>query len=489
MRAWHRAAALTVFVLAAAPPRGAAQTSMGDSAWTRREYASAAAAYRRALAGDSLDPRANQRLGLMLAWDGHRDSAFVHLRRARQKDPGDLETRLTEARVLAWDGKIAAAIARYDSLLDEHPGHADAMVGRAQALAWRGDLRAAERQYLAVLDAEPRNSDAMVGLGYLDHWRKRERAARERAEQALAQDSTNAGARALRAAVHVATRPRLESSFTWSNDSDRNTAWGQVATASGPLVGRLRGTAAARAMELSDPVRNATSLGGEAGLVWAGERTEVAVGAGARRLSVGPAARTGASYRARASHRLARSLTLAGGYSRQPFDETAGLIERGLDLEVLDGGAQLVVLSGLTLQAGVEAAWVSDGNHRTSFTAALSQQVGRHVTLGLAGRSVGYDQAGIGYFSPDRFGVMEATAGYRLDSGSWTVAALGALGAQRVRRDASAQSQWHANLRLGRRWGAGNRVELFGLVTNSALSSTTGAFRSRALGLALGLGL
>ncbi len=43
--------------------------------------------------------------------------------------------------------------------------------------------------------------------------------------------------------------------------------------------------------------------------------------------------------------------------------------------------------------------------------------------------------------------------------------------------------------RLGRRWGDGNRVEGFGGVTNSAVSSTTGAFRYRTAGVLLRLGL
>jgi hypothetical protein len=42
---------------------------------------------------------------------------------------------------------------------------------------------------------------------------------------------------------------------------------------------------------------------------------------------------------------------------------------------------------------------------------------------------------------------------------------------------------------VGPRWGAGNRVELFGLITNSAVSSTSGAFRYRSAGLLARLAL
>ncbi|MDQ3222461.1 MAG: tetratricopeptide repeat protein, partial [Gemmatimonadota bacterium] len=65
----------------------------------------------------------------------------------------------------------------------------------------------------------------------------------------------------------------------------------------------------------------------------------------------------------------------------------------------------------------------------------------------------------------------------------------GTAGAQQVGKEGAAQSEWHIEGRLGRRWGVGNRVELFGLVTNSAVSSTSGAFRSRSAGLTVRVGL
>jgi hypothetical protein len=100
-----------------------------------------------------------------------------------------------------------------------------------------------------------------------------------------------------------------------------------------------------------------------------------------------------------------------------------------------------------------------------------------------------YEQPGVGYFSPDRFSVLEATAGYGIEKMSWTASLGGGLGAQQVGRRGSAQSEWHIEGRLGRRWGLGNRVELFGLVTNSAVSSTSGAFRYRSAGVLVRLGL
>jgi hypothetical protein len=65
----------------------------------------------------------------------------------------------------------------------------------------------------------------------------------------------------------------------------------------------------------------------------------------------------------------------------------------------------------------------------------------------------------------------------------------GGLGGQQIGRKGAAQTEWHIESRLARRWGAGNRIEIFGLVTNSAVSSTTGAFRYRSAGIILRLGI
>jgi hypothetical protein len=85
--------------------------------------------------------------------------------------------------------------------------------------------------------------------------------------------------------------------------------------------------------------------------------------------------------------------------------------------------------------------------------------------------------------------VLEATGGYNLERKSWIGGLSGGLGAQQIGERGAAQTEWHIEGRLGRRWGVGNRVELFGLITNSAVSSTSGAFRYRSAGVSLRLGL
>jgi hypothetical protein len=260
--------------------------------------------------------------------------------------------------------------------------------------------------------------------------------------------------------------------------------------ASGPLGSGVGIFGSVNALETSDPVRQATRVGGELGLTLAAGHFQLTGAGGARRLNPETASpRTVATYRGQLRYRPVPALGFGISYSRIPFDEIASLIERELDMELLEAGFDARPLPGLTVYAGGGELWLSDGNSRWSGSAGLTQKLLRHFFIGAFGRTLSYDHRGIGYFSPDRFSVLEGTAGYNLESGSWIGSLGGGIGAQQVGKQGTAQSEWHLEARLGQRWGNGNRVEAFGLVTNSAVSSTTGAFRYRSGGLLVRLGL
>jgi len=485
-----RRAVLVLCLLASPATRLGAQQREGDEAWNQGRFDDARAAYARVLASDSTEFRANLRMGLMLAWQRKQDSALVLIARARRADPSDLEARLIEAKVMAWDGRHADAIVRYDSVLAEHPGLIEAELGRARARGWRGDLTGAERGYRAVLAVEPANADALAGLGYVYHWQGRDVAADRYARAALAADSTNEAGRELRTDIRAATGPSTEAAANWSNDSDRNTTCWQTLGASAPLAPGVRVFGSLGLLEASDPVRDATRAGGEAGLSWAVGDVELTGAAGARRLSPDTgAARTSETYRGGLSWRPVRWLGVSVAYARYPFDEIASLIERNLNLEALDAGLDATLARGLSIYGGGSGVWFSDGNHRTGASAGITQTTRGGLFVGAYGRTLAYERRGLGYFSPNRFRLLEGLAGYSLDRGRWAGRLSGGLGAQQIGRDGVAQSEWHIEARLGRRWGTGNRLDLFGAVTNSDVSSTSGAFRYRNAGVSLKLGL
>jgi hypothetical protein len=364
------------------------------------------------------------------------------------------------------------------------------VLGSTQVSAWKGDLLTAERGYRILLTRNSRDVEARVGLGYVYLWEGREAAAGRQAGYALAIDSTHKAARELRRLVRSNTRPSVEASANWSNDSDHNTSFWQTLTTSAPLGGGVGIFGSVNALETSDPFREATRVGGELGLTIAAGRLQLTGAGGARRLNPEIAApRTVATYRGLIRYRPTSALGLGVSYSRIPFDEIASLIERELDMDLLEAGFDARPLSGLTVYGGGGVLWLNDGNSRWSVSAGLTQKLLRHFFVGAFGRTLSYDHAGIGYFSPNRFSVLEGLAGYSLERGRWSASLSGGAGAQQVGKDGAAQSEWHLEGRLGQRWGSGNRVEVFGLVTNSAVSSTTGAFRYGSAGILVRLGL
>jgi hypothetical protein len=177
------------------------------------------------------------------------------------------------------------------------------------------------------------------------------------------------------------------------------------------------------------------------------------------------------------------------GYARAPFDEIAALMERDLDLESVDAGLDATVARGLSIYGGGGGVWFSDGNHRTNASVGVTQSLPKRFFVGAYGRTLAYQRRGLGYFSPDRFRLLEGLAGYNLDAGRWDGRFSAGFGAQQISRGGAAQSEWHLDARLGRRWGVGNRLDVFGAVTNSAVSSTSGAFRYRTAGVSVRLGL
>ena len=210
-------------------------------------------------------PDQDLRTALLLARQDKLDSASVYLARARAADPQNAEIRLAQARVLSWRHRYAEAVAGYDSLLAEQPRLPDALLGKAQVNAWQGRLDEAKRGYRAVLIQNPRYVDALVGLGYVYHWQGQEDRAERAARSALAIDSTHQGARTLLQSLGE-VGSALDAAATWSNDSDDNTAFGQLLSTTVVLGGGVKAFAAVNALEASDRTLDDTRYGGEAGL-------------------------------------------------------------------------------------------------------------------------------------------------------------------------------------------------------------------------------
>jgi tetratricopeptide (TPR) repeat protein len=502
----------------------AAQQREADDAWAQGRYEAAKRGYERVLIQNPHSVRANLRLGILVSWDGKLDSSLVLISRARAADPLDVDAALVHARVRSWNKQYTAALATYDSILSRHPELRDAELGRAQTLswagrlpeadsmyrrlirvnsadreaglgqaqvsAWRGKLQAADQGYRAILTRHPQDIEAMTGLAYVQYWRGKVADARRLLATALAVDSTHRSARELLRTIEDATRPAAEGTAAWSNDSDRNTSFWQTLGTTIPTGDHVTLAGSVNALETSDPVRDGQRFGAEGGLSLTFGSVTLSGAGGARRIipELAPS-RTSATYRGRLGFRPAAAIGIHAGYSRMPFDEIAALMERALDMEIFEAGFDARPFRGLVMYASGSQLWLSDGNSRSGAVAGISQKIGRRLSLGAFGRRLSYERRAIGYFSPDRFSVLEGTAVYTVETRTWGASIGGGLGAQQVGQNGTAQTEWHVEGRVGPRWGVGNRIELFGLITNSAVSSTTGAFRYRSAGVNLRLGL
>ena len=113
----------------------------------------------------------------------------------------------------------------------------------------------------------------------------------------------------------------------------------------------------------------------------------------------------------------------------------------------------------------------------------------QRFSAGLLVRVLAYEFKGTGYFSPDRFTVLEGRGRYTFSNRRWSARITAGLGIQQVGQGASVQSEWHLEARGGRAWGPGRVIEVYAGISNSAESSTTGGLRWRTAGLVVRLGL
>ena len=506
--AWVAAVVLATIL----PCQVAAQAPAGDSAWAAEDYHVARIAYERALRDDSTNVRALYRLGILASWDGLLDSALVLLRRARAIEPGDPDVRTQEATVLAWASRYGEALARYDSLLSEDPAHRDAALGRARALSWSGRLADADSAYGDMITRDGSDLEALAGRGQVALWRgDRTRAtqwygatleqqpthvpsllgmAQVRQAEMRLEEATTYADRALTLApndrnvqrtaaeIRAMRRARLEIGLGWSRDSDKNVLWWQTLGTSLVPYAHVSTFGSVGLAEASDPFRTGTRFSLEAGATYDFGRATATAAVGVRSLVPD----SGSSsliptWRAAGGYRVSSSASVGAGYAHYAFDETALLIREALHVNEFSAEGDVALRPGLTLGSGAGLAFLEDGNRRMSAVVSVSQDIADNYVAGLYGRVMGYKQDGFGYFTPDLFFVTEGRGAYKRTMGRWNVRLSTGLGIQQVGRDGAAQFEYHFEGRVGRQWGVINEIALSGGLTNSAVSSTTGAFR------------
>ena len=497
------ARAAGVLALLVVPARLLAQLPTADSAFAKGDYAAARAGYERVLARDSLNERAVYRLAILDSWDGKLVRSLGRFARLRRIDPHDADIMVSHAQVLAWAGRTTASEALYDSVLTRFPDRADALAGRARTMAWSGDLDRAEQLWRTALERHPEDPQLLIGLAQTLYWKGQPELAESYAIHARALAPEDRTARDLERDLRAALRPEVATSVDGSTDSDMNDVITQDGTVTTSLTEAVRGTLRAGWRHATDPRLSGKSFGAAGVLIAAlGHGAVARAGLGARHiegalwtLPDSAFSRTTLTAELGVGVHPARYATVAVGYSHTPFDETAGLMRRDLTIDAVDLSFDVSPGPGWSVSGGAGGAWFSDQNQRLSAVAAILGRLARGLQLGPFARIMGYrNNTGTGYFSPDRFSLIEARAVYVWQQRPWGVRADGGIGTQQVFKGAARQTEWHIGVALARGWGANNELSLVGSITNSAAATTPGtvpteAFRYRTLGLRFRQGL
>ena len=456
-----RVALLALAILTVCPSAASSGVALatalasGDSAWGQGRFADARAAYEAALAADSMSVRANYKLAVLAARENRLPVARALIRRARAAEPADPELARTEARIAAWSGRYHEA----DSL------------------------------YARVIAIEPGNSEARLELARLRVWEGRREEAQAELDRALELDPGNADGLRLQREVRAAGRPQVDVGVVLASDSDHNVSWSRTVTTTMSFAPGVRGFVNGGSLSATDPALAASRTLGEAGLDLARGGLELVAAAGARWLAPqGLSQRSVPCYRASVTWRGAPSVVIGSGFAHYPLDETAVLIGRSIDLDEFQANLEANLSHLTSVSAGGGFTSLSDGNHRTTGVASLMRTFGAHVSAGMLSRVVAYAGRGSGYFSPDRFSMAEGRASVGWAAKPWSGRMGGGLGVQQVGLGARTQSEWHGEARLGLGWAMSNRVELSAGASNSANTSTTGAYRYLSSALTLRIG-
>ena len=270
-----------------------------------------------------------------------------------------------------------------------------------------------------------------------------------------------------------------------SGDSDHSTSWWQTVSTSMNVERSARGFMTLRLVQAYDPSRRSAARSVEAGASFAqaGLALTGSLGASVLRPTSGEE-RSTLTGRAIVSGALGTRTRARVEYAHFPFDETARLIDTGLDVQLASADADIGLPLGITMSAGGSMLWLTDGNDRGAAFAALSRTTGP-VMVGAYARGLGWAERSPDYYSPDRFTVIEARTRLTARVKRWESQLGAGIGAQQVDPSAATQTEWHIEARLARAWSDAGRIELFGGATNSAEVSYAGAYRSYNAGLSV----
>lgn len=419
-------------------------------------------------------PRVLEEQARILGWSGEHNRAVSIYDDLVGIAPGDRDHHLGRAQALVFGDRLQEAVRQYDAVLVDSPNDVRALQGKGRALAWMGRLVDAEEVLRQAVALAPADADVRVGLAQVLRWQGRNVAAREEIREAERLAPGRGDVAEQQRWIGVALNGAGRVGFAAEGDSDGNEMNTLSLSATAPALGRLtvRGDAYRRFLAQGE-----LETGADGGQLSASLHLEpgwtLSAGVG-RSGGAGDTALTTGQAGVTSPGRYPVGLSVA--WSRTALDATAVLAESVVRVDGWEAGLRWSPAPGWSLTAGGGRAVFqgSEENLRHHASAALSRRMGSRWTLGMAGRYFGFrEDLADGYFDPTRFQLLELTARWLAEEGSWSFLLEGAPGIQRIRTDAPAGSA-RISGRLTYRFAPGREVYMGGGFSNAGLQTFAG---------------
>lgn len=375
----------------------------------------------------------------MLAWLGRFNDAIRAYERWIATHPEDAIALEAFAQVLSWAGRFTEAERLFHALA--LGGSVEAERGLARIAAWRRDYADAERRWRAILDKHPNESNDWVDLARVVRWRNRPHDAREILTRAVKMDRENRDAASELARLEAELSPHVDPHLSSRTDTDGNdvVTMGATAAVAAPWDGELSIRAQRRDAAI-DALRT-SSLSAVVGVSRSVGALNLRGSLGATRVDDAsgaslPGARDVATASAAISARVGRRASVVAVVSRDAFDETAPLIQRGIVANTFGSGASFDLTRRAVMTAELEHVLLRGAtpNARTGGSASLSWRAPRVLSLAATVRGYRYaEDPREGYFAPSRYLLGETSAQLRLGRElGWLATLDGGVGVQSI---------------------------------------------------------
>ncbi len=381
-----------------------------------------------------------------ISWAGEYAKAEAELRLVLIEDPSNIAGRIQLARVLSWAGELERALDEIETVLASEPANTEALLVKASVLRWKGDNAGAVGIYRDILGRRD-DFDARVGLAYaLLAAGDKSEAVKGRALVKASNAYQEKELAALDRAIGAATRPTIDSRYSYYNDTDFN----QVRRFSliyGFWAGDIKADTRYVRVDAHDRFRDnyADSLfAGGSYRARGGRSLGLGAGVGLHRLGN----RDSSGF---VTANIKAEEDLMGGrlglaLSNDLLTDTAALIENGVRMTGYSVYGSRPLTGRLTVYGGAGYRRYSDSNTAYDLNITpvyLLLKDGPRLSLGYRLRYLDFDrQSGSGFFDPDNFISNQVFVPASYESGRFYATLEPYFGYQSYKRYSASESGW-----------------------------------------------